>query len=1665
MAEELPESQKQGLDKRVLIAAAAIVVAIAVFLLFFNPIPSTQAASFTVSVIGQEGQNVVGATVEVYDGVELLVSSATNAQGKADLPELPRKLLAIKVTTPDGSKTTRLVDLTRTKSLKIDLSQASEESTESEATTIPVQVIDSETKKGIGNAKIVYTIDRISKTATADGTGRAQLNSPKSAALRLRASAAGYYAQSLTVVANPPLPAIKLRSKAASESIQFSPSEREQTLNGRVVVMAEDQQTTEGIEQGTACIFSAETAQQLGCASLIEGTAEITGLEQGLMVYVVVNASGYYEYSSAMNFQPQEITDLTIINARMRLIPASDYADGILLYTLIRTVDENNAPVPATIHVIPYPSLVPLPSKQSPGELRLELSDESTFYAIAYAPGRVPAATTEFTAGTTQTLVLETASQQNSASLEVIAVDEDERALNDASVTVLVDGLLLLPPQQTVSHSLETTEDGFDIPTKPSAVFPALALGMNYELRGKYQKGIGKAFLTLTDDALVNLPLLVNTGFIELYATDLVSGTSISNARFQLNSENLPSYACTGSGCTFFARANTASSIEVTALGYLSTTRPLNSRDVTIGGTKTITVSLLPAGTLNATLVQFTGLSDERGDSVYDVVRFNQTYFANFVIASANAVHTGLSVRTGTASEVKNDKTGIIDFAPPQKFGLAKSTSYTPSSSCENDLRNSNPEDGLLKWVDVSFDGAGTANIAIPIQVKPNARNNDNFTIYYRGYSFVQTPNGNRFYSRTPFDSILAFNESTAAKASCYAETNRTTFQIIVPAPGAVTPQEREPPLPASQFTISDTIILEETGLRSVHNLTEYVLQIDPIMPADAMPIALKPRVGGCIILVSPIKINSSTSKCYRYDSTFNSIIFESKESNPLCPIQVNGNKLYNAGREFKGEKIAEITYKVGGCDLSAELTLPISVTAVEADAIYAAPEGNELGDGDAAKPLYVVNQKQLGSRDVSLEYSSQANTSASSPQTKTIPMYSGSAYAIAFRGPGTLSIYDGQETINEIQYQDPLQVIRTGLGTTGFRKTSCSDYKCCSHGWCTKKAAKQAITNFKEKAMQIASKTAFRRGNNQPLKTIASTNNYSFATVLQVIQDADAILAENNFTKDPREYERGNCENGTPAVFELRATGDNADNLSYSARVLPLYKFAYTDTSCQTGFTRVDDSSTGYAGLDYLPLCGFLYGNDSCVTRAPESNAMTLDQTSKLKLDVTICMYPSFEVVSMPLCLPGCGIGWVVYYACKSAAYAECYASNQVDGIPNLPAIEACQQEQCRDKKPDNDGSQWTSGNGYLHKILGSTLLPNVAVFSIKQEIPYDESTTKDAFEKIGKAFSNIDFRKMDYESGMKKCFAINTGLSWQASNLVNNIGGEHGLNYQNWLNSLLPVIVGHGCACKSSDMWKGLPAYSSGSGSSSSSVASSSGSSQGSGQAGQTGSQGTQQGSASTGGASTGGGGTSSHPACYGAGDIVAALVKHGTPPNGVPWSFSFGTRGNNVFLRMDVGVAGNCKIANPFSREQWGGSTSAILANLGKPILTSLVTYLATGRDDFAISISTSPQMGTNGEAHDEEEAERRQREAIEGEDDADVQAGFESTAEERQAAVTRVEETVDDAIGAEAGNEQLPEERDALEEAGRQRAVRTTIAAVDNVLGPAPTEDADDQDLLQ
>ncbi|MGC8851276.1 MAG: hypothetical protein ACP5O3_03565 [Candidatus Micrarchaeia archaeon] len=1548
------EQGKKSLGKRAFLLLAVVAAGLA-FYFFFLQAPPEASKIFRVTVLGADGGKVSGAVVQVLDGGEV-VAEAVTVDGVVEFEDLPEKPLAFKVTTPAGETKTQLVDASKRKSLKADFSvEATVEPGVEEVPSVSLKVVDAGTNKGIAGAKIVYSIGKTSRVVSCGADGTANFLAPAGIAVRLRASAPGYYTQTLTVITRESGVVVALKRKPESASVSFSEEEKKEiAVAGKLFLLVEDAESGAPVSNGTACAFAAETGEQLGCAEVLEGNAEITGLTVGAKVFFsVCGADGYYDFSSAENGgQPIEVSKLSTARARMQKLDQKLYDLEVKKYTVISTVDEQNKPVQASVALVPFPSIIAFPAKSSSGTLQLQLANSTTYYAIAFAPGRVPARSNEFAAGDSIQLVLKTATPENSARLSVVAADEDGIALSGAVVTVLSDGLLAaLPAYTTTSYSeptpsptaspAEELPEGVEavetpspapeaavVPLKPAAEF-VLPVNAEYEARAAYQKGSGSASTYLVGDSQLTVTLLVNTGFLEVTAKDLLTGDPVE-ASFTLYEGETIAGACSGSDCVLKARAFREGKIVASARGYASTTRPLTFDDVKPRESSSLTIYLLPEKALNATIVRFTGLSDEKGAAVEGgAVRKNASYFANFFVASASGERTGFYARVGNAAEAANDNAFIIDFAAPPGMDAEKGVVYRSSAACA-DLLGA-PQAGGLKWIDLSFAGNGTANIAVPFAVKPSAAAGSQVVLNYRAYSFSSTAVGGRVYSRYPEDVELGTARNTSSKSECHAKTNTASFEVISVKPPEKPAEEKEP---AAEFTAGDTIVFDPLkGLQSAAGINRYDLQIDSVFPADAMPVKLKSKNAACSILLSIQSDNPLTRNCYRYDNAKQVFSFQSHELNAECPVHVEGNKLFLNGAEFKGEEKTRLYFKTGGCDLQANLSIPVRVTVAEVEGINVLPEASALSDSEAAKPFYIVNNLQVGSRQITLEY---LPLNASTPTTKKISFTSPGAKAIAWRGPGTLSFLEGNETINEVFYENPVKQLEKGLGAVGGQRvTTCTDFKCCASGWCTRKALKQMITAFNEKAKTIASKTAFRRGQGEPLASLAPNEKFVFAAVAQGIQGSGSLLQQQNvsLSSSAPKTDAANskasqfCARDQPAIYEIVASGKDANSLSLTASVLPLYNNNYVEGCNATPSTQ-----------NFIPLCSFLYGSGNCINASNTSNILTTNQLANLSYKIQLCMYPALPIVSLPYCLPTCAASTAYTASQKTAICTSLCAPAIASGV-GLPAGGACVAT-CLQKF------------NLLVASTAPTVMNKINVFTIEGEIPnYGEATERDAFGKLGNALadafsfsSTADYKLFDnaafFDFGAGTCNDITTDFQNQ---LINSGASaalaqvKQGLQPGQQASQVSPVAVASGlvdswlpllavtCACSGPQAWQDFQVW-----------------------------------PPQFGGAVLAG--PAPYPQFFNkytptplCGGISSTLPSLGSKPigSGKPGSINVNVQGNKVVFRVDLGVDGNCNIIPPWKLDWWRSIATPTNA-------FSLFSYLlGTNRHDIALSLSTTSQ----------------------------------------------------------------------------------------------------------
>ena len=377
---------------------------------------------------------------------------------------------------------------------------------------------------------------------------------------------------------------------------------------------------------------------------------------------------------------------------------------------------------------------------------------------------------------------------------------------------------------------------------------------------------------------------------------------------------------------------------------------------------------------------------------------------------------------------------------------------------------------------------------------------------------------------------------------------------------------------------------------------TAFTLQADPVFPADAMKLAAETGQAGAIIL-KKIESSSGTEACYSYNPVSGVLLFKAVRP---CPFEARGNSIYNVRTDSPAtDDSVKLTLATQSLP-PRELVLDITVNFASADSIIVAPQ-SVIG-GDTPQLIFIFNRKQtaFGPRSLSLLSNSSQSASLASPDVKVL----------AWRGPGTLSISEGGEQLASLYYGSvpPLFVCADGTGPRV--ESSCDgNPNCCAGAWCDGNSFAKMFDAFKTYAQDLASQTAFRRGNGEPWKTIVSAGtSFKVNTAAQVVDGSPGIIAASGISLSTPQQ----CSNlSRPGAYIIDASTGDGKSFKYSARVAGLQKFDYVGGSCGDDSLFVSDPNAARLELKSQPLCDFLYGDCSCVRRTSHSIMPTGQQNS----------------------------------------------------------------------------------------------------------------------------------------------------------------------------------------------------------------------------------------------------------------------------------------------------------------------------------------------------------------------------------------------------------------------------------------------------------------------
>ncbi|MBI5176598.1 carboxypeptidase regulatory-like domain-containing protein [Candidatus Micrarchaeota archaeon] len=367
---------------------------------------------------------------------------------------------------------------------------------------------------------------------------------------------------------------------------------------------------------------------------------------------------------------------------------------------------------------------------------------------------------------------------------------------------------------------------------------------------------------------------------------------------------------------------------------------------------------------------------------------------------------------------------------------------------------------------------------------------------------------------------------------------------------------------------------------------SQYQFYADPVFPADAMPFdVVQPSdVTGGRILLGRISSKTGTQGCYSYDASRNLLVFDVRNSG--CTLAVQGNSIVNAQTNQPVSSDSAIFTFLLNKPPSPTLDITASVSFNAIDSLVVKP--NSVSGGETPQLFFLINQKQgaFGLRTIK-------------PKSSSIAVAPG-VEVIAWRGPGTLDFSEGEQSVGRVTYAKTAAYFQCSEGL-GPRVEQCTDGFCCAGGWCTQSAFSSMVKAFKSYARTTAQQTAFRRGNGEPFKTLSGSGGangagggapFELFTAGGIVEDADAALPATANV----------CDNNKPRVLAVRAFTSDGKVWNYEQSTAHLKKYNYIDGTCGDGSqfsALVKDPTKADATVKAQPLCGFLWGDCSCVKRS----------------------------------------------------------------------------------------------------------------------------------------------------------------------------------------------------------------------------------------------------------------------------------------------------------------------------------------------------------------------------------------------------------------------------------------------------------------------------------
>ncbi|VVB68391.1 Carboxypeptidase regulatory-like domain protein [Candidatus Norongarragalina meridionalis] len=1121
-----------GQDRGKLVLVAALVLVGIAALWFLTQQEGGEIKNVKIRVFA--GANpFANASVTLVDAENKTVASGVlNADGEITFASLPPATYRVLISSDGKVRASQFIDLTKGRnsfSLRVPEGAAFKYYKGG----FRIEALDADTKKPIEGARITYENGRDSGLLIAGTDGAAIIPVNYEDLVRVKTMADGYAEESAAFLASPAGASLYLKKASVVAQEGGAAFAAPETTSIEISIWTDDSGTASGIVRAYECSTNALlSSTPVGEA----GIADIYNVSAGSSVYINVEADGYVAWSGTCEsiYEGKNSFDVHL-NAKT--------ADNSAEETL-RVADENGNLTSADVVILSPPRTIYKKFSCS-GECLLDLPSKSVFYVSVSAESRVPAVSDFFVSGENVNIIIPKATKENSAVLTVTVKDEGSGRPVEGALTAIYDsdGLYL-------GDARKTDAEG-------KARFGPLLKERVYEADAAYFEAIASSYADLPADAEVVLEMDAFGGTLNLTAVALDTGRGLP-ALFTVK-QGTDEQSCRAP-CVMRVNAFAEARITAEANGYLdySASETLEPREK-----KSHEAALIPLGSnisRSETFLRFDGLYETNGSKTTKIYA-NGTYRARFFLSPAEGSNaSGIALRVGDEGNVSGF--GISGYTPSPSQA-EKSGWYEPTATgiC-TDLSpdRTKPQQGLLKWVALQFDGAGSKTITFTIKAGRNGSAEEELRLYYRAYS---DKNGKLL--RIPSDDELGDAENVETKAGCYAYSESAIYKIERAAAAKPSPTPSPSPSPSpsptpAQFTSNGTVWLEGGRIRT--DFEEIRMQADSILPGDALPLNMS---GGADCEIQ-YAIRGLDEKCFNYDGEKAMLIFKAKELDTTCGISATGNTT---------KPDAKMVFS-SAC-VSGATEVPIIVDFAESESAFVEPFSVTPGDS-TAKLFYLISEMQAERRmkadyteaiAINVTGNASANaTNATKSTTGNIFFEEAGAKAAAWAGPDKITITEGNETLREYNYEKLASYFQN-VGTVGGASAdACDDFLCCARGWCDAAQFGKAFDDFSAKAQDAARLSAFRRGAGEPLKSLTG-KPFRYVMVAQLREGALGALETNGITLNAE-----NCSTALPAIVEIAATSDGSGPLNYSGRVLSVDESFGASGDKMCGFVQADGTS-----------------------------------------------------------------------------------------------------------------------------------------------------------------------------------------------------------------------------------------------------------------------------------------------------------------------------------------------------------------------------------------------------------------------------------------------------------------------------------------------------------